>query len=131
MMFQTRFRGVSAFLWDVDGTIVDSREFAFDVYNDVLRQLGKRTFTSKEFRELFSSDYRVHLKRVGINSANEVDFLVNAWNARLATDRHRFKLYNGILNVLTYLHKWKCIVTFFKIRLNLRYIFVINNYRDY
>ncbi len=102
-MFQTRFRRVSAFLWDVDGTIVDSRKFAFDVYNDVLKQLGKRTFTSKEFRELFSSDYQVHLKRVGINSANEVDLLVNAWNARLATDRHKFKLYDGILNVLTYL----------------------------
>lgn len=104
-MFQTRFRRVPAFLWDVDGTIVDSRKFAFDVYNDVLKQLGKRTYTSKEFRELFSSDYRVHLKRVGINSANEVDLLVNAWNTRLATDRHKFKLYDGILNVLTYLRK--------------------------
>ena len=29
--------GVIAFLWDVDGTIVDSRKFAFDVYNDVLK----------------------------------------------------------------------------------------------
>ena len=104
-MFQVNSKKALAFLWDVDGTIVDSRKFAFDVYNDVLKQLGKRTFTSEEFRELFSSDYRVHLKRVGINSANEVDFLVNAWHARLVTDEHKFKLYDGILNVLTYLHK--------------------------
>lgn len=94
-----------AFLWDVDGTIVDSRKFAFDVYNDVLRRLGKRTFTSREFRELFSSDYRAHLKLVGINSKREVDYLVNTWNARLVMDKHKFKLYKGILNVLTYLYK--------------------------
>ena len=97
--------GVIAFLWDVDGTIVDSRKFAFDVYNDVLKQLGKRTFTSEEFRELFSSDYRSHLKRVGINSAREVDFLVDTWNARLVTDKQKFKLYDGVLDVLTYLFK--------------------------
>jgi HAD superfamily hydrolase (TIGR01509 family) len=96
---------VLAFLWDVDGTIVDSRKFAFDVYNDMLKQLGKRTFTSEEFRELFSSDYRFHLRRVGINSTREVDFLVDTWNARLATDRHKFKLYDGILDILTYLYK--------------------------
>lgn len=104
-MFQTRYVKMSAFLWDVDGTIVDSRKFAFDVYNDVLKLFCKRTFTSEEFRELFSSDYLVHLKRVGINSAHEVDFLVNAWNARLVTDKHKFKLYDGVLDVLTYLYK--------------------------
>ena len=104
-MSQTRFGKVSAFLWDVDGTIVDSRKFAFDVYNDVLKQLGKRTFTSEEFRELFSSDYRFHLKRVGINSAREVNLLVDTWNARLVTDKHKFKLYDGVLDVLTYLFK--------------------------
>jgi HAD superfamily hydrolase (TIGR01509 family) len=93
------------FLWDADGTIVDSRKFAFDVYNDVLRQLGKRTFTSEEFRELFSSDYKAHLKRVGINSEHEVEFLVDTWNARLITDKHKFKLHNGILDILTYLYK--------------------------
>lgn len=104
-MFPVPSRKVFAFLWDVDGTIVDSRKFAFEVYNDVLKQLGKRTFTSEEFRELFSSDYRVHLKRVGINSAHEVDSLVDTWNARLVTDKHIFKLYDGVLDVLTYLHK--------------------------
>ena len=104
-MFQTRFGKVSAFLWDVDGTIVDSRKFAFEVYNEVLKQLGKRTFTSEEFQELFSSDYQVHLKLVGINSAHEVNFLVNTWKARLVTDKHKFRLYDGVLNVLTYLHK--------------------------
>lgn len=105
MTFQTRSRKVSAFLWDVDGTIVDSRKFAFDVCNDVLKHLGKRTFTPEEFRELFSSDYRVHLKRIGINSTYEIDFLENAWNAKLVSDKHKFKLYDGILPVLTYLHK--------------------------
>jgi len=104
-MFQVDSKKASAFLWDVDGTIVDSRKFAFDVYNDVLKQLGKRTFTSEEFRELFSSDYQIHLKPVGINSKREVDYLVDTWNARLATDRPKFKLYNGILDVLNYLYK--------------------------
>ena len=104
-MFQVNSKKALAFLWDVDGTIVDSRKFAFDVYNDVLKQLGKRTFTSEEFRELFSSDYRVHLKHVGINSAHEVEFLVDTWNARLVTDKHKFKLYDGVLDVLTYLYK--------------------------
>jgi len=94
-------------LWDVDGTIVDSRKFAFDVYNDVLKKLGKRTFTEEEFREIFSSDYRVHLKRVGINSARDVKFLVDTWNARLAVDKHKFKLYDGVLDILIYLHKRK------------------------
>ena len=104
-MFQVGSKKVLAFLWDVDGTIVDSRKFAFEVYNDVLKQLGKRTFTSEEFRELFSSDYRVNLKHVGINSAHEVEFLVDTWNARLVTDKHKFKLYDGVLDVLTYLYK--------------------------
>lgn len=104
-MFQVSSKRALAFLWDVDGTIVDSRKFAFDVYNDVLKQLGKRTFTSEEFRELFLSDYRFHPKRVGINSALEVKFLVDTWNTRLVTDKHRFKLYDRVLNVLTYLYK--------------------------
>lgn len=104
-MFQTRSKRVSAFLWDVDGTIVDSRKFAFDVYNDVLKQLGKPTFSSEEFRELLSSDYRNHLKPVGISSAHEVSLLVDTWNTRLATDRKKFKLYNGVIDVLTYLYK--------------------------
>ncbi len=42
---------------------------------------------------------------MGINLAREVKFLVDTWNARLVTDKHRFKLYDGILNVLTYLYK--------------------------
>jgi HAD superfamily hydrolase (TIGR01509 family) len=105
MMFKMRSKKVFAFLWDVDGTIVDSREFAFDVYNDVLKQLGKRTFTSEELRELFSSDYRIHLKRVGINSAREVDFLVDMWNARLVPDKRKFKLYDEVLDILRYLYK--------------------------
>jgi len=98
-------RKVSAFLWDVDGTIVDSRKFAFDATNDVLRSLGKRTYTQEEFRELFSKDWRIHIKHMGIGSAQEVDFLVNTWNARLVTDRHKFKLYDGVFDILEYLRK--------------------------
>jgi len=93
------------FLWDVDGTIVDSRKFAYDVYNDVLRQLGKRTFTSEEFRELFSSDYQIHLKRIGFNSMQEVNLLVETWKARISIDKYKFKLYDGILDILRYLHE--------------------------
>lgn len=97
-------RRVLAFLWDVDGTIVDSRRFAFDATNEALRRLNKRTYTPDEFRELFSSDYRVHIKHMGINSARELSFLVDTWNAKLATDNGKFKLYDGILGVLRYLH---------------------------
>ena len=42
---------------------------------------------------------------MGINSAREVDFLVDTWNARLVTDKQKFKLYDGVLDVLTYLFK--------------------------
>ena len=97
-------RKISAFLWDVDGTIVDSRKFAFDATNDALKRLGKRTYSPEEFRELFSSDYKVHIKHMGINSARELSLLVDTWNAKLATDREKFKLYDGILDVLRYLH---------------------------
>lgn len=97
-------RRVLAFLWDVDGTIVDSRRFAFDATNEALKRLGKRTYTPDEFRELFSSDYRVHIKQIGINSARELSLLVDTWNAKLATDSEKFRLYDGILEVLRYLH---------------------------
>jgi len=82
---------------------VSSEKFAFDVCNDVFKELGKRTFTPEEFRELFLSDYRMHLKRMGINSMKEVNLLVNTWNSRLATDKYKFKLHNGVFDVLTYL----------------------------
>ncbi len=93
------------FLWDVDGTIVDSKEFAYSVYNDVLKILGKQTFTSKEFSEFFSSDYQLHLSRLGIKSEKEINFLVNTWNQRLLTDKHKFRLHNGILDILRYLNE--------------------------
>lgn len=98
-------RKVSAFLWDVDGTIVDSRKFAYDATNDVLKSLGKRTYTDEEYLELFSKDWKIHIKRMGIDSAKEISFLINMWNARLASDRHKFKMYDGVLNILTYLHR--------------------------
>jgi len=101
----TLSRKVVSFLWDVDGTIVDSRKFAFDTSNHVLKHFGKQTFTSEEFRELFLSDYRMHLKRMGINSPEEVEFLVNLWNSRLARDKYKFKLFDGIHDLLTYLHR--------------------------
>jgi len=104
-MLQMRSRKCFSFLWDADGTIVSSEKFAYDACNDVLKYLGKRTFTPEEFRELFLSDYRIHLKRMGINSMQEVNFLVNTWNSRLATDKHKFKLHDGVLDVLTYLHR--------------------------
>lgn len=93
------------FLWDVDGTIVSSEKFAFDTCNDVLKIIGKRTFTSDEFRELFLSDYRIHLKRMGINSIQENDLLVNTWNSRMVADKHKFRLHDGILDILTYLQE--------------------------
>jgi len=104
MLSATSGRKVSAFLWDADGTIVDSRNFAFDTTNEVLRRLGKRTFTSEEFRELFLADWRVHIRHMGINSEDEVRFLVDTWNTRLVTDKHKFKLYDGVLSILRYLH---------------------------
>jgi len=94
-----------SFLWDADGTIVSSERFAFDACNDVLKHLGKRTFTPEEFRQLFSSDYRIHLKRMGIKSMPETRFLENTWNSKLATDKQKFKLHYGILDILTYLNK--------------------------
>jgi len=100
-----RSRNRFSFLWDVDGTIVDSRKFAYDATNSVLEHLGKRTFNPEEFRQIFSSDYRIHLKRVGINSRREINFLVDAWNVKLVTDKHKFKLYDGVLDILAYLHK--------------------------
>lgn len=102
-----RSRKCFSFLWDVDGTIVDSARFAYDATNDVLRHFGKRAFNSKEFRQLFSSDYRMHLRRVGINSKREVDFLVDLWNARLVTDTYKFKLYDGVLDILRHLQTRK------------------------
>lgn len=100
-----RSRKCFSFLWDADGTIVSSEKFAFDACNDVLKQLGKRTFTPEEFRELFLSDYGIHLKRMGINSMQEAKFLGNTWNSRLATDKYKFKLHDGVLDILTYLYK--------------------------
>ena len=98
-------RKVSAFLWDVDGTIVDSKNFAYDATNDVLRKLGKQTYTNEEYLELFSKDWEIHVKRMGIESAQEVNLLINTWNSRLVSDKHKFQLYDGILDILTYLHK--------------------------
>jgi len=103
-MFPKSSRGLSAFLWDVDGTIVDSRKFAYEATNDALKRLGKRTYTPDAFRELFSSDYMIHVKQMGINSAQELSLLVDTWNAKLATDGNKFKLYAGVLSVLKYLH---------------------------
>jgi len=103
-MFSVNSRKVFAFIWDVDGTIVDSRKFAFDVTNDVLERLGKRTYTPEEFCELFSSDYRIHIKHMGIHASQEEKFLVDTWNAKLVTDRQKFKLYDGVLDVLRYLY---------------------------
>jgi HAD superfamily hydrolase (TIGR01509 family) len=100
-----RSRKCFSFLWDADGTIVNSTKFAFDACNDVLKHLGKRTFTPEEFRELFLSDYRIHLKRMGIKSMQEVKFLVNTWNSKLATDKYKFKLHDGVLDILTYLYR--------------------------
>lgn len=100
-----RSRKCFSFLWDADGTIVSSEKFAFDACNDVLKHLGKRTFTSEEFRELFLSDYRIHLKLMGINAMQEVKFLVDTWTSKLATDKHKFKLHDGILDILTYLYR--------------------------
>jgi len=94
-----------SFLWDADGTIVSSEKFAFDVCNEVLKELGKRTFIPEEFRELFLSNYRIHLKRIGINTMQERNLLVNRWNTRLTTDKHKFKLHDGVLDILTYLRK--------------------------
>jgi len=104
-MFSVDSRKVSAFIWDVDGTIVDSRKFAFDVTNDVLKRLGKRTYTPEKFCELFSSDYRLHIKHMGIDTVQEEKFLVDTWNTKLVTERQKFKLYDGIVNVLRYLYK--------------------------
>jgi len=104
-MFPRRSRKVSAFLWDVDGTIVSSEKFAYDACNEALRRLGKRTFTPEEYRELFLSDYRTHLKHMGINSMQEVEFFVNLWNSRLTADEHKFKLHDGVLDILKYLHR--------------------------
>lgn len=103
MVFPRDSRRVSAFLWDADGTIVDSREFAFDATNDALKRLGKRTYTSNEFLELFSSDYMIHIERMGINSARELSLLVDTWNTKLVTDKGKFKLYDGVLGTLSYL----------------------------
>jgi HAD superfamily hydrolase (TIGR01509 family) len=87
---------------------LDSSKFAFDTTNYVLRMLGKRAFTPQEFRELFLSDWRVHIKHMGINSEDEVRFLVDTWNTRLVIDRYKFKLYDGILSILRYLHLRSC-----------------------
>ena len=100
-----RSQKVSAFLWDVDGTIVNSKKFAFDTTNDALRKLGKRSYTDEEYLELFSKDWKTHVKRMGIKSAQEISLLIDTWNSRLASDKHKFKLYDGILNILTYLHR--------------------------
>jgi len=40
---------------------------------------------------------------MGINSEDEVRLLVDMWNTRLVTDRHKFKLYDGVLTILRYL----------------------------
>jgi len=105
MMFRSRSRKVFAFLWDADGTIVSSEKFAYDACNEALKHLSKRTFAPEEFRELFLSDYRTHLKHMGIDSVQEVEFFVNVWNSRLTADEHKFKLHDGVLDILTYLHR--------------------------
>jgi len=104
-MFSVNSRKVFAFIWDVDGTIVDSRKFAFDVMNDVLKRLGKRTYTPEEFCELFSSDYKVHIKHMGIDTVQEEKFLVDTWNTKLVIERQKFKLYDGVVNVLRHLYR--------------------------
>ena len=41
----------------------------------------------------------------GVKSEKEINFLVNTWNQRLLTDKHKFRLHNGILDILRYLNE--------------------------
>ncbi len=91
-------REVRAVLFDLDGTLVDSFDAWFKVYNESLAEFGFRPVTRNEFKAHFGSpiekDVRENFRGCTVNQVE------NAYNRNFLKNINRVKLFPGAKETL-------------------------------
>lgn len=90
---------VKAFVFDWDGTLVNTLELTYSVYNDVFALLGKRKVSFRNFKRLFGRDHGPLYDFVGLSQKErkKVDELwIDAYKKR----QREIKLYPHVVPFL-------------------------------
>lgn len=89
------------FLFDLDGTIIDSIEFGIEhIYNPILRKYGLPEITRKEYKEAVDPDFRVIATRLGLTKKEHFKELIKEWNLGIETNHDALKIYPGIDKII-------------------------------
>lgn len=94
---------VKAFVFDWDGTLVNTLELTHSVYNDVFALLGKRKVSFKDFKRLFGRDHGPLYDFVGLSKI-EREKVDEMWIETYNRRQREIKLYP---HVVPFLHGLK------------------------
>ncbi len=92
-------------IFDFDGVIEDSFSLTCEVYKQYQEHFNTPYFTEPhEFRELFETDWRITLRRMGISSPEDIAKAEGMFRLHMKKHKDRILIYPGIKQVIETLH---------------------------
>ena len=88
------------FLFDLDGVIIDSVDFALENNNSILRKYGLPEITREKYKEVIDPDFRVIANRLGLTKEEHFQEIIKNWNSSIESNHHAFKIYPGIDRII-------------------------------
>jgi phosphoglycolate phosphatase-like HAD superfamily hydrolase len=88
------------FLFDLDGTIIDSIDFALENDNTILRKYGLPEITRKKYLEIIDPDFKVIAKRLGLTKEKQFQEILDGWDSGIENGHSFLKIYDGIDKVI-------------------------------
>lgn len=93
------------FIFDIDGTLIDTEKAVMESLKQVLREMGKEEKKDEDLKFVFGIPGDVSLKRLGIEDVEKANGM---WNRYMIERKGMIKEFEGIKSVLTRLKGKGC-----------------------
>ncbi|MBT4540021.1 HAD-IA family hydrolase [Candidatus Woesearchaeota archaeon] len=88
-------------IFDYDGVLIDTFPLTCEIYDQYLQEFNlDHNLSHDDYRELFESDWRQNLAKLGIKSEEDIQKCVNIYQKIFSEDINKIKLFPGIKEVL-------------------------------
>ncbi|MBS3137863.1 HAD family hydrolase [Candidatus Woesearchaeota archaeon] len=97
---------IKLIMFDYDGTLMDTFTLTCHIYNEIFRQFKiEKSFTKRQFQELFESDWKNCLKKLGLLEKKQLDKASQIYMEITKDFEDEIRCYPYIMEMIPLLHK--------------------------
>ena len=97
---------IKLIMFDYDGTLMDTFTLTCHIYNEIFRQFKiEKSFTKRQFQELFESDWKNCLKKLGLLEKKQLDKASQIYIEITKDFEDEIRCFPYIMEMIPLLHK--------------------------